>query len=94
MREMKFGKNVEKGKILPKDLEAYTRKVPLVLILCIKSKCFIDVSSVPVKEIALALLIKISILPNFSTVDFTAFSTDSSSRTSTAQAKPRPPTCL
>ena len=46
----------------------YTRYVPLVLMLCIRSYFFIGVSCVPVKFIALALLITISIPPNFSTV--------------------------
>jgi hypothetical protein len=41
-----------------------TKNVPLVLIWCIKSYFFIEVYYVPVKLIADALLIKISIPPN------------------------------
>lgn len=42
----------------------YTKNVPLVLILCIKSYRFISVCSVGVNEIALALFTKISMPPN------------------------------
>ena len=45
-----------------------TRKVPLVFICCIKSKRFIEVFNVGVKEIALALLMHMSIPENSSTV--------------------------
>lgn len=44
-----------------------TMKVPLILIWCIKSYFFIEISSVPVKLIAEALLIRMSMPPNFST---------------------------
>lgn len=42
----------------------YTKNVPLVLMLCIRSYRFISVCKVGVRDIALALLIKISIPPN------------------------------
>lgn len=44
------------------------RKVPLVLIECIKSYLFMSSLSVGVKEIALALLMRISIPPKVATV--------------------------
>jgi len=43
-----------------------TRNVPRVLIWCIKSYFFMEVYSVPVRFIADALLIKISMPPNVS----------------------------
>ena len=49
-----------------------TKKVPLVLIECIKSYLFISVLSVGVREMALALLIKMSIPPKAATVLSTA----------------------
>ena len=45
-----------------------TRKVPRTLIVYIKSNRFDSVCSVGVKEIAEALLMRISIPPNFATV--------------------------
>jgi len=50
----------------------YTRNVPLVLMLCIKSYLFMSVSNVPVNDIALALFMTISIPPNTSTALLTA----------------------
>lgn len=50
-----------------------------------------SVSAVPVKEIAEALLIRMSMPPNFCTAACTADLTWFSSLTSTMQAKPLPP---
>lgn len=71
--------------------DTYTRKVPLALILFIKSYLFISVAIVLVKEIALALFTTISIPPNFATALSTALITWVSSRTSTMQGKALPP---
>lgn len=57
----------------------------------IKSYFFIEVSSVPVSEIADALFTRISIPPNFLTVSSTADLTWSSWRISTAHGKHLPP---
>ena len=43
------------------------KKVPRALICCIRSKRFISVASVPVSEMALALLTQISMPPNLAT---------------------------
>ena len=69
----------------------YTRYVPLVLMLCIRSYFFIGVSCVPVKLIALALLITISIPPNFSTVSSMDFWICSSFLMSTIHGNACPP---
>lgn len=69
----------------------YTKNVPLVLILCIKSYLFMSVSAVPVKDIADALFTRISIPPNLATAASTADLTCFSSRTSTMQARLFPP---
>lgn len=52
-------------RFLSKNYFNYTKNVPRVLILCIKSYRFISVCAVPVNEIALALLIRMSIPPNY-----------------------------
>ena len=72
-------------------ISSYHRYVPLPLTWFIKSYFFIDVSTVPVKLIALALFTKISIPPNFFTASSTAFLTSSSLLTSTIHGKHLPP---
>ena len=69
----------------------YTKYVPLVLIWCMRSYFFIGVSWVPVKLIALALLITISIPPNFSTVSSMDFWICSSFLMSTIHGNACPP---
>ena len=69
----------------------YQRKVPLTLTLVIRSYFFIGVSAVPVKWIALALFIKISMPPNVFTAAATAFCTSSSIRTSIVNGRHLPP---
>lgn len=74
-----------------KKNDTYTRKVPLALILFIRSYLFISVARVPVKEIALALFTTMSIPPNLATAFSTALITCFSSRTSTMQGRALPP---
>ena len=69
----------------------YTRNVPLVLIWCMRSNLFIGVASVPVKWMALALLITMSMPPNCFTACSMEFWTLDSSRTSTMLGKACPP---
>ena len=68
-----------------------TKKVPLTLISCIRSNRLGSVSSVLVSEMADALLIRISIPPNFSTVLSMTFCTWSSNRISHCTASALPP---
>ena len=65
--------------------------MPRTLTPNIRSNRFIGVSSVPVNEIALALLIRTSMPPNRSAVSFTAPYTATSSRMSTLSGRARPP---
>ena len=76
---------------IPDILYTHHRKVPLVLILCMRSKRFIGVATVPVMWIALALLTRMSIPPNFSTVCSMADLTASSSCMSTIHGRHFPP---
>ena len=71
-----------------------TKKVPRVLILCIKSYLFISVWSVGVGLIALALLTHISMPPNSETVCSTAALTSSSNRISVLIPIAFPPASL
>lgn len=50
-------------------------KVPLVFTVFMRSNLFIDTFKVGLRSIAEALLTKMSILPNFSTILLTAFLT-------------------
>ena len=68
-----------------------TRKVPRPLTWCIRSQRFISVASVPVSEMAEALLTQMSIPPKRSAVAATAAVTGSSSRTSTTKGSALPP---
>lgn len=54
------------------DYDTYVRKVPLVLIWFIKSYFFMGVSKVPVREMAEALLMRMSMPPNSLTAASTA----------------------
>ena len=68
-----------------------TKKVPRRLIWCIRSYFFIGVSRVPVRLIALALLIQTSMAPNASTAFCTASKTCSSLRMSHINGNALPP---
>src|SRR5918997_1713091 len=68
-----------------------TRKVPRVLIPCIRSKRFMSVCGVVVSEMALALLTTMSRPPKRSAVRSIASFTAASSRTSTTSGSARPP---
>ena len=70
----------------------YQRYVPRPLIPIIRSYLFIGVCRVPVRLMALALFTRISIPPNLSTADWTAFSTWSSCCMSTTHGRHLPPT--
>ena len=74
-----------------KVLVSYTRKVPLALIWFMRSYFFILVSCVPVREIALALLMRMSMPPKCWAACSTDEATDCSSRTSTMQGRACPP---
>ena len=67
------------------------RYVPRAFTWFIKSYFFMPVCKVPVKLIALALLIKISTLPNSACVASKAFRTLDSSRMSTRHGRAFPP---
>lgn len=69
----------------------YTRKVPLALILFMRSYRFMSVSLVSVNDIALALLITTSMPPNWLTARVTAAFTWPSSRTSAVHGRAFPP---
>ena len=70
---------------------AYTRNVPLVLIWCMRSNLFMGVASVPVKWMALALLMTMSMPPNCFTACSMELWTLDSSRTSTMLGRACPP---
>ena len=65
--------------------------VPRTLTPNIRSNRFIGVSSVPVSEITLALLTRMSMPPKYSVQRFAASATLVSSRMSTGIGKARPP---